>query len=321
LRRVLIVVLALTLVQGEAMAWHDKGHRATAWFAYDRMGPAQREEVIGILRAHPRFAEDFAAHMPDDVAAGTADEQGRWLLGQAATWPDLIQLLGDDVKKQYHHGRWHYINLPVWLTEADRLAMEGKLDHNMDTRFEPPLRPNLNVVQALRGNLQVWRDPGAADADKAVALCWILHLTGDLHQPLHTVALFSQKWFPTGDRGGNEITVQWGDKTRNLHAVWDGLPTDMDDLSPSPRTLRSINEDVVDDAAIDEWLHHHARLAERFVYNDEVLGQLHKGLDEARPPTITLSHNYLVAARSLARRQINLASYRIQQLLLQPQPH
>jgi hypothetical protein len=287
----------------------------TAAIAFEQLEDEQRQRVVRILRAHPRFADDFAAHMPAEITAGDASAQGSWLLQQASIWPDLIQQLDEDIRRQYNNSRWHYINLLVWLTPGDERALAGGLDHNMDTSYRPPLRRSLNAVQALRGNLAIWRDGSATDADKAVALCWILHLTGDLHQPLHTVALFSKAYFPTGDRGGNSIDVTWGDETRNLHAVWDGLPTGMDDLSPTDRTLRSIAEDEVDDEAIDRWLHQHAGLARRFVYTDDVKAQILARLEAREPPVVTLSHEYLVAARSLVRRQVNLSGHRIAALL------
>ncbi|MDH3990912.1 MAG: S1/P1 nuclease, partial [Gammaproteobacteria bacterium] len=184
-----------------------------------------------------------------------------------------------------------------------------------ETEFSPPIRQNLNIVQALRGNLQIWKSDSASEGEKAVAFCWILHLAGDLHQPLHTVALFSKEFFPKGDRGGNSIQVVWGGETKNLHAVWDGLPTNLESLEPSARTIRSINEDVVDDAAIDEWLSHHANLARKFVYTDELKSQLLGGLKNDELPEIVLSRNYLVAAESIARRQVNLAGYRIAKLV------
>jgi len=52
-----------------------------------------------------------------------------------------------------------------------------------------------------------------------LAYCWVLHLVGDLHKPMYTTALISER-FPSGDRGGNSIpTVQGG----NLHALSDNL--------------------------------------------------------------------------------------------------
>jgi len=313
--RVLISALLVVMFgTSPAFSWHDVGHRATASIAFDAMSSEEQESVIAVLRAHPRFEEDFLSHMPDSVARGTQVDRGRWLLGQASIWPDLIQTLGDDIRQEYNRSRWHYINFIVYLTEEDEEAFDGKFEHNMTTGFEPPLRQNLNMVQALRGNLVAWRD-AATDAEKAVALCWVLHLTGDLHQPLHNVALFSKPYFPTGDRGGNDIDVVWDNDTENLHAVWDGLPTNMDSFEPSARTLLTVETDTIDDAAIDEWVSHHAGLARLFVYPPDVKEQLLVRLDKNESPRIEVSHEYLVRARSVARRQVNLAGHRIAVLL------
>ena len=314
-RPFVLCLIVLFGVPDVAGAWHDRGHRATAHIAWDAMDAPLRGRIVAVLRQHPRFEEDFLAHVPGELETADDAALGRWLLGQASIWHDLIQTLDRDIQQQYNRSRWHYINRVVWLTDADEQRLASGLDHNMATTFGPPLRRDMNLIQALKGNLAIWRDAGVADADKAVALCWILHLTGDLHQPLHTVALFSADFFPSGDRGGNSIDVRWGDKTRNLHAVWDGLPTDMPDLLPSTSTLRSIDKDVVDDDAIDEWFRQHAALAAMFVYTADLKSQVLQGQVDGRPGTVELSHEYRVAAKSLARRQVNMAGYRISELL------
>ena len=306
---------ALLLTSLPALAWHDRGHREIAYIAWNAMEAGEQADIAKVLRAHPRFNDDFSARLPAEADAWSPGAINRWLLGQAAIWPDLIQTLDDDIRGQYNRSRWHYINLIVWLTDADRAALDGSLNHNTETMFQAPLDRRMNVIQALKGNLAIWHDESAADADRAIALCWILHLAADLHQPLHTVALFSKTLFPTGDRGGNDIDVQWGDETRNLHAVWDGLPSDMVDLSPTDRTRRSIEADIVDERSIDEWLYHHARLAEMFVYTDALKKQLTDAGDGSKPPPVNLSREYLISARSIARRQVNLAGHRIRALL------
>ena len=315
LRPLITLILIALLGSSPAFAWHDVGHRATASIAFDAMTAEQQESIVAVLRAHPRFAEDFLAHMPESIGGDTNAAQGRWLLEQASVWPDLVETLDNEIRREHNRSRWHYINMIVYLGDEDEAAFDGKFEHNMATVFEPPLRQNLNMIQALRGNLVVWRSDSATDAEKAVALCWILHLTGDLHQPLHNVALFSKPYFPTGDRGGNNIEVVWGDGTRNLHAVWDGLPTDMETLEPSARTLLTIQTDTIDDAAIDEWLSHHAGLARLFVYPADVKEALLARLTNNESPQIEVSREYLIRARSIARRQVNLAGHRIAALL------
>ena len=315
MRTAFYALLICTLTTSQAVAWHDVGHRTTASIAFDAMTATQQRTVGAILRAHPRYEADFAALMPTEIRDGAEDFQNRWLLEQAATWPDLIQTLDDDVKAQYNRSRWHYINLIVFLEEADANTLDGQLTHNMSTLFAPPLRQNLNSIQALRGNLSIWQSDRSTNAEKAVALCWILHLVGDMHQPLHNVALFSKPWFPEGDRGGNSVDVKLATGVSNLHAVWDGLPTDLTDSTPTARTLRTIETETVDDSSIDEWLSHHAQLAERFVYPEAVKLQLITRLRAQQSPQVELSHEYMVRARSIARRQVNLAGHRITGLL------
>jgi S1/P1 Nuclease len=48
------------------------------------------------------------------------------------------------------------------------------------------------------------------------------HLVGDIHQPLHCVALKSTE-YPEGDRGGNSIRIRIASSPTNLHSFWDGL--------------------------------------------------------------------------------------------------
>ena len=48
----------------------------------------------------------------------------------------------------------------------------------------------------------------------------IIHVIGDIHQPLHSSTYFDDN-FPDGDRGGNLIQVTFNNKKWNWHALWD----------------------------------------------------------------------------------------------------
>src|SRR5262249_13992287 len=66
-----------------------------------------------------------------------------------------------------------------------------------------------------------------SDEDKAVALSWVFHLVGDVHQPLHAATLYNGQ-FPRGDRGGNSIKFSAGLRMRThgakeLHGYFDAL--------------------------------------------------------------------------------------------------
>jgi hypothetical protein len=56
--------------------------------------------------------------------------------------------------------------------------------------------------------------------ERARFLAFLVHIVGDLHQPLHTVSLISAR-FPDGDRGGNLYYVRYKRKHVNLHKIWD----------------------------------------------------------------------------------------------------
>jgi hypothetical protein len=67
---------------------------------------------------------------------------------------------------------------------------------------------------------------------KAIALAWLFHLVGDIHQPLHTAQLFTVE-YPQGDRGGNEICVRvpQAGQPMDLHRFWDGVITSSSNLT------------------------------------------------------------------------------------------
>ena len=58
------------------------------------------------------------------------------------------------------------------------------------------------AVDKLQDFDKVIRDASASDKDKAIAIAWIMHLAGDIHQPLHTSARVTDLE-PKGDQGGN----------------------------------------------------------------------------------------------------------------------
>src|SRR5579859_3501714 len=83
---------ALALVTAKALAWNPAGHMAIASIAYDRLTVERRAELIGILRQHPRFKEDFSSAMP---AGLDAQQQERWLFMRASIWPDLARAFAE----------------------------------------------------------------------------------------------------------------------------------------------------------------------------------------------------------------------------------
>lgn len=68
------------------------------------------------------------------------------------------------------------------------------------------------VVEAIAGKLAILKSQ-ASDAERLIALKWVVHLVGDVHQPLHAGL--------ASDKGGNLHQVLAFGRGSNMHAVWD----------------------------------------------------------------------------------------------------
>ncbi|MDQ6664291.1 MAG: S1/P1 nuclease [Acidobacteriota bacterium] len=178
-----------------ASAWWCEGHEVIALIAENHLMPAAKTAVFDLLRnqpidpALPRFCKD---RPPDPMA-------------DASTW-------ADDVKRIEQTAFWHFMDIPLGLKHGD------------PERYCHPVGPSMNggersgcILSALRYNLDIVRNGKESDFERAKALRYLIHLTGDLHQPLHTTA--------DNDMGGNCVPIQFFSepKPANLHGVWDGM--------------------------------------------------------------------------------------------------
>lgn len=120
---------------------------------------------------------------------------GEESLAEASTWPDE-QKSNPAPFWQEEADPFHYVTVPEGKAYADVGAPA-----------------NGDALSALSRFAATVRDPAAKQADKALALRFIIHIVGDLHQPLHA---------GTGnDRGGNDVKLRWFGQETNLHTVWD----------------------------------------------------------------------------------------------------
>lgn len=105
----------------------------------------------------------------------------------------------DNASHQMDHAytkTWHYKNI-----DAD------------ETYESAQANPAGDAVAALKGQLEVLADSSLTAKDKALALKIVVHVMGDLHQPMHLGH--------ATDLGGNRIKVKFFDRDTNLHSVWD----------------------------------------------------------------------------------------------------
>jgi hypothetical protein len=197
MKKLLAVVTVLALA-GPAYTWNEHGHMVVARLGWNQLNDDQRSKVVAILKKHPHYDEYLAARRP----VGFTEDQ--WVFMRAATWSDWVR-----GKRDFDHPTWHYINYPVVPPGS---AVKAS-DH------EPPANQE-NVVNQLAVCVEKIRT--GTDEEKAIYMTWLFHLVGDIHQPLHCVALFSEQ-FPNGDKGGNDALIRIRSSPVKLHAMWDGL--------------------------------------------------------------------------------------------------
>lgn len=116
----------------------------------------------------------------------------------AASWLDTIK------NKDVHwYDQLHYIDIPF----------------SKDGTTLPPQRDR-NALWAIKKSMAVLSSPKASKPEKGLALRILIHVVGDIHQPLHTITLISEHQ-PQGDLGGNLFKLGKNSIAGNLHEYWD----------------------------------------------------------------------------------------------------
>ena len=119
-----------------------------------------------------------------------------------------------------------WINAAVWL---DTLRYQDinwfNAMHYIDIPFSDddsslPKSPEQNAVLAIENAQHLLENKYPTNFDKGLALRILLHVVGDIHQPLHAATRISSQ-FPQGDRGGNLVRLPRNKIAKNLHAYWD----------------------------------------------------------------------------------------------------
>jgi hypothetical protein len=139
------LVLALTVVSTDALAWGAQGHRLVARIAEPRLTPQTRAEVARLLANEPTPT-----------------------LAAIAPWADELRAKDPGLGKR--SAGWHYVNI-------------GEDDCQYDV--ERNCRNGNCVVEALKTQTAILGDRSRPDAERAQALKFVVHFVGDIHQPMH----------------------------------------------------------------------------------------------------------------------------------------
>jgi hypothetical protein len=330
MRVAVLFVLPILWCTGPARAWIDTGHKIVAQIAWDELAPQTKTKVLALLRAHPRYEKDLVEDPSATTAPAAADDSDvmveplpdaadRHVFSTAATWPDIVRSQANPMHAAYHHPTWHYIDIPVVV---------GNVPVPSDKNNDGP--PPHNIVEALQKSIADATDSKLSDGERAVALCWVEHLVGDIHQPLHAAMLVSEQ-FPDGDQGGNAITIlrdpPYPDSRMNLHLFWDELPGqfksedldryEADGIRNDPRFSRQRFSKELRVNDIMTWAKQSQALAARYAYlNGNLKAAVTKEVrSNPRDEIPGLPPGYVAQAERIAMRQVALAGHRLADVL------
>lgn len=272
-----------------AYSWWETGHRTVARIAAAHLTPAARTRIARILE------------VPDN------EEEITTALVRDSTW-------ADETKNETQTGDWHFIDLAIQDHKSD-IAERCPNDNCA------PARIRLFAAQ-LAGHPA---HPGNTRWSQRDALRYLVHLMGDIHQPLHTIS--------DADLGGNcEQLDPPIEKATNLHALWDGGI--IDEINTSDQTLAQEleaeiadfskhREHVLTEGDVDDWVWESHELAIRDIYRRLRIPvepvEFPKSCVEA-PAAITelrleIPGSYIADMKPVVREQLIKAGLRLARLL------
>ena len=313
--RVYLCWFLLAFLPAPLFAWGPIGHMTVGCAAYERLTPAAKARVRDLLKLNPEFA-----NWEKQIPAGTsADDHDRMIFMIATTWADDIK--GDS--KYSDDGPDP--NTPDGATSSQNIGYTDLFRHRywhfIDTPFSPdhtplPAIPTPNAeteIDAFRAVLASTQP----DPLKSYDLVWLLHLIGDIHQPLHATTRATSTE-TKGDAGGNDVKLV-GDASSNLHSYWDDLPgfdcsfcskkiNCVERAIALEKTLSTPGETYIHITKTATWIHESFEAAQTDVYRAPI------GTGDG-PYTIAPASLYETQAFRLAKRRVALAGARLAEVL------
>jgi hypothetical protein len=309
------LAFALTFATSSVLyAWNGTGHEIIARIAWQNLTPTAKANLIAIMKSHPDY--DDAFKLPAD-AAGADHDLYAFLL--SATWPDMVRSPGT-VRSKYNRPVWHYADIPFIVGDlpAGTPTPEQPSAH-WDSHTEPK-----NAIEAFQKNVADLENAKLPAQERAVAISWIEHLVGDIHQPLHAVSLFSTS-YPTGDRGGNSIIVTANSSVTNLHSLWDGMLGNQQSTAiidyQADRLMKRFPQKEFATALTHkefaDWAAESFEAAKKVVYLDGHLEGVPSDVQRQNrnAPVPEVPAGYISNAMSTAEQRAALAGYRLAQVL------
>lgn len=256
LKQIIFCALVILVIPLRGLAWGDIGHRVVARIASQRLSPPVKASVVELLKADIKLNQGYySGNCPNVLSLGTKP-----VLTQAetATFVELglacIASWADPPLKdaRLYTSNWHFVDIPVNLNGPN-----GPVLATFMVARECPMSDERGdcAFLALKRLGPVLGNQTELVSSRAEALKFIVHIIGDLHQPLHCIT--DKKNFENandlGDIGGNRKSVQFNvpgwdgnahkdinprwTKHWNLHSVWD------EGLIDAYMKIQNLNED------------------------------------------------------------------------------
>jgi len=196
----------------------------------------------------------------------------------------FVSTFGDEIKSDSRYRKfsaWHYVNFPF------------------NTKYEDSEKNKKgDIVTGINYCITILKDKNTSQEDKIFYLKLLVHLVGDLHQPMHVGK--------SEDRGGNDFKVKWHYKDTNLHRVWDSDMIESwnmsyTELANNAKTLSKQQMIAIQKGGVLDWTYETQKLAIQVYASAEANEKL--------------SYKYSYTHFGTARSQLQKAGIRLAKIL------
>jgi S1/P1 Nuclease len=280
------LLAALLFAAGPAAAWGDLGHEVTGLIAYRHLTPKARDALDALLASDsdPLTAADFASR---------------------TTWADKYR------NSHRETAAWHFIDIEIDQPDVAAACFNfPPLAAGQAASAGPAQDCIVNKINEFFAEL---KNPATPPAERLLALKFLIHFIGDLHQPLHTA--------DHQDRGGNCVALSPSPDghDNNLHAFWDVGAVEALGHSAAPiaavldAQITMADMQTWDSGDTHSWTTESFALGSKDVY---ALSQPTAALPTCQAPgAIALSAEYQARAAQDAALQLKRAAIRMAGLL------
>jgi len=277
IRRIFSAAASLALglvVASPALGYWEFGHQTVAEIAMANIKPRTRAHVLALLR------RSTLLDTPTCPAATPAE---------ASVWPDCVKTLGARFKNTFS---WHYTDIEICAPfDLKSACKDGNCAYAQ-------IEKDVALLKSGKGSPK----------QRLTALVFLIHLVGDIHQPLHSS--------DNHDAGGNKVSAAYGIYAPphfNLHSIWDGTLAERA-ITSGPSLIRRYPPAVkrkLQAGTVADWTRQSWEIAKRDVY-PSVMGDKACG-DE--PSHVTIDEPTIEKEVPIARLQVERGGLRLAKLL------